>query len=718
MSDVHPVRRLQAVFRLRHLVCLLAGGTGLFLPQMRVSAQEIQVVRVNSGAPEGRSDEFSNKQSFQRAQLMQFGATDASELLRQLPGVQIVQQGSKASEVRLRGMGNGYVQILVDGQLMPRGFSVDSIPASQIERIEIERTPGAGQSQQAAAGSINLILKPRFRAGQTETELTQAFRQGRWSPVFAVRQSGQHGDVSGLWNLQTEQQTDDGLLQADRRSNDVQHTMQQTLTETSQQRKTALSSQQRLQWRMPSGDQLGWQSWLQWLRPQQDKQRQENVLAGDAVPFPFNQSQFAALNRSWRQEVQWDKAEADWGKLNMIAGWNQVLRRTRYDFSGSDQQNRLTEKRLVTGSVHDNEFRLALNWQQLNADEQGWKGGISWQPASRTETRDETDQPLNGGMPESDQRRFIADSSRSTLWLERNWFQQTGWHQQAGLRMEYWQNRLRSNGLADVTQGRWLISPVWQQVWKASEGREWRLGISQSWKLPTAFQLIPRRYRVDDHNSPFNPDQSGNPALKPEAITGIEFSHQRTLDKDTALELGMFARRMRDRIGYDLTQTNGIWNSSPVNQGNARWLGVEAELKRDGKLGELRYQIRWHAYANWSRLHANGVQSRLPEQIPYGSQWQLDLQQGAWKTGLSLQWQGKETYNETGVLQAENHHPLQLDWYLHWQHGNQQFKLSVTDMLARSQNSDDRFQWQNQTLEENMRVSKARTLKLVWQSKL
>jgi outer membrane receptor for ferrienterochelin and colicin len=149
-------------FRLRPAVCLLAGCFGLFCPQMRVLAQEIQVVRVNSGAPEGRSDEFSNKQSFQRSDLSQFGATDASELLRQLPGVQIVQQGAKASEVRLRGMGNGYVQILVDGQLMPRGFSVDSIPASQIERIEIERTPGAGQSQQAAAGSINLILKPRF----------------------------------------------------------------------------------------------------------------------------------------------------------------------------------------------------------------------------------------------------------------------------------------------------------------------------------------------------------------------------------------------------------------------------------------------------------------------------------------------------------------------------------------------------------------------------
>jgi hypothetical protein len=73
-----------------------------------------------------------------------------------------------------------------------------------------------------------------------------------------------------------------------------------------------------------------------------------------------------------------------------------------------------------------------------------------------------------------------------------------------------------------VEQSRWLISPVWQQVWKTVEGQEWRLGISQNWKLPTSFQLIPRRYRVDDHNSPFNPDQTGNPALKPEAITGID----------------------------------------------------------------------------------------------------------------------------------------------------------------------------------------------------
>ena len=57
---------------------------------------------------------------------------------------------------------------------------------------------------------------------------------------------------------------------------------------------------------------------------------------------------------------------------------------------------------------------------------------------------------------------------------------------------------------------------------------------------------------------------------------------------------------MRDRIGYDLTQTNGIWNSRPVNQGSARWIGAEAELNRDGKFGDLRYQMRWHAYANWS----------------------------------------------------------------------------------------------------------------------
>ncbi len=705
-------------FPLRLAVCLLAGCFGLFCPQMRVLAQEIQVVRVNSGAPEGRSDEFSNKQSFQRSDLSQFGATDASELLRQLPGVQIVQQGAKASEVRLRGMGNGYVQILVDGQLTPRGFSVDSIPASQIERIEIERTPGAGQSQQAAAGSINLILKPRFRAGQSEAELTQSLRQGRWSPVFALRQSGQHGDWSGLWNLQAEQQTEDGLLQADRRNNDAQHPVQQNMTETSQQRKTVLSSQQRLQWRIPSGGQLGWQSWLQWSRPAQDKQRQETVISGDAVPFPFNQSRFAALNRSWRQEMQWDQPEADWGKLSLIAGWNQQLRHTRYDFSGSDLQGKALEQRLVTGSVHDNEFRLALNWQQINADEQGWKGGISWQPASRTETRDEIDQPLNGGMPESDQRRFIADSSRSTLWLERNWFQQTGWHQQAGIRLEYWQNRLRDNQTSPVEQSRWLISPVWQQVWKTTEGQEWRLGISQNWKLPTSFQLIPRRYRVDDHNSPFNPDQTGNPALKPEAITGIEFNHQRKLDESSALELGLFARQMRDRIGYDLTQTNGIWNSSPVNQGSARWIGAEAELKRDGKFGDLRYQMRWHAYANWSQLKLNGVNSRLPEQLPYGAQWQFDLQHGAWKSGLSLQWQGTETYNETGVLQAENHHPLQLDWYLHWQQGSQQFKLSVTDLLARSHDSTDRYRYQGLELEENMRVGKARTVKLVWQIKM
>ena len=43
----------------------------------------------------------------------------------------------------MRGMGGGYTQILVDGEPMGRGFSMDSIPPEQIERIEIMRAPTA-----------------------------------------------------------------------------------------------------------------------------------------------------------------------------------------------------------------------------------------------------------------------------------------------------------------------------------------------------------------------------------------------------------------------------------------------------------------------------------------------------------------------------------------------------------------------------------------------
>lgn len=45
--------------------------------------------------------------------------------------------------IRLRGLGDGYTQILVNGERPPAGFSQDIVTPEQIERIEIIRAVAA-----------------------------------------------------------------------------------------------------------------------------------------------------------------------------------------------------------------------------------------------------------------------------------------------------------------------------------------------------------------------------------------------------------------------------------------------------------------------------------------------------------------------------------------------------------------------------------------------
>ena len=63
----------------------------------------------------------------------------------------------------MRGMGGGYTQILIDGQRMAPGFSLDSIAPEQIEKIEIMRAPVAEFGTRAIAGTINVVMRSDFK---------------------------------------------------------------------------------------------------------------------------------------------------------------------------------------------------------------------------------------------------------------------------------------------------------------------------------------------------------------------------------------------------------------------------------------------------------------------------------------------------------------------------------------------------------------------------
>ena len=98
-----------------------------------------------------------------REEIEKFGAATVGEVLRRLPGVTTPGAPGRGGPPRMRGLGGGFTQLLIDGQRLPPGFSLDSLTPEQIDRIEVLRAPTAETGARAIAGTINIITREGFK---------------------------------------------------------------------------------------------------------------------------------------------------------------------------------------------------------------------------------------------------------------------------------------------------------------------------------------------------------------------------------------------------------------------------------------------------------------------------------------------------------------------------------------------------------------------------
>ena len=93
-----------------------------------------------------------------------FEPTSVGDSLKRVPGVAFGSDIGEYDSPALRGLAEGFTQVLVNGRPIPGGGNdrtvfVDRIPAEIIDRIEIIRSPSADIDSQGIGGTINIILK-------------------------------------------------------------------------------------------------------------------------------------------------------------------------------------------------------------------------------------------------------------------------------------------------------------------------------------------------------------------------------------------------------------------------------------------------------------------------------------------------------------------------------------------------------------------------------
>lgn len=113
-----------------------------------------------------------------REEIEQSQAKTMTEVLRQLPGVEVSVQGGvgQLASVFIRGTNSTHALVLVDGirmnQSLSSGTNINRIPLSQVERIELIRGSGAAvYGSDAIGGVLNIITRSEFGSKNTSVSL-------------------------------------------------------------------------------------------------------------------------------------------------------------------------------------------------------------------------------------------------------------------------------------------------------------------------------------------------------------------------------------------------------------------------------------------------------------------------------------------------------------------------------------------------------------------
>jgi len=280
-----------------------------------------------------RQDDIGMRVVYGSEDIQKYGDTNISEVLKRLPGISLSESKGKGVEIRMRGLGNGYTQILLNGQATPVGFSIDSIAPDLIDSIEVMRVAGADMSAQSIAGTINIVLKKKSTQQPTEIKTSLSQERGglsgnlSWS--MADQLPSQVANISFVLAGTLEsnrneiyQQQNEAYATRSQGQESWQVQTDRVLQQGQKNYRDVASFSPRLNWKLDAQNSLNWQASLNLSRLGQRKFENENSILGASTEFPNNSSVWNAHVFSSRQDVGWERRLADSAKLTMNLAWN------------------------------------------------------------------------------------------------------------------------------------------------------------------------------------------------------------------------------------------------------------------------------------------------------------------------------------------------------------------------------------------------------------
>ena len=689
-------------------------------PAASAPGNRLDRVEVNSGptANSRRRNSTASKIVIEREDLDRYGDTVLGDVLRRLPGVTIGGRPGRGGDIRMRGLGGGFTQILVDGERAPAGFAVEELPPDQIERIEIYRAPTAETGARAIAGTINIILREPLVKANHELRFTLGQDRGEPQADFSWTRNLKWGGPNGDEFVGTVS-TNGGLH---RRFNNIDSHNRvldtdtgQVLNETVQQgtsigKSANLNGNARVRWKASETLSINLSPFF--ALSQSDGSSQNNAVG-------FTRFRDVQGNSDGRMHNLRLNVSANW-RPQLGESWEFRLGRGGFkNTSNSQRRETLKDVGVDLQRVQDDhnvtdedQTSIGAKWSLKTAKEHQWVTGAEGEQSRRTQVR----RTLVDGVESLALQKFGdtlgSRSQRLAAYTQDEWSPSKQWSVYAGIRYERIETRADGSGLMPDTRNvSQVTSPLFHVLWKpeAFPKDQVRLSLTRSYRSPNLNDLIARPTINSTYpsgpNLPTYADRAGNPDLKPELATGVDLSLEHWLPTGGIVSGSAFVRDIKSLIRSQLQletvpwDTSPRWVSRPRNMEGARTMGVEFEVKArldevwedappEWQLLLLRFNI---AVFDSQVKGIPGSNARLDQQ-PRGSlNFGLDHR---WKalgqnfgTGFNFNYVPATRVQQTENLRREETARRQFDAYLSWSSGSVRdginWRLSLANLLPR-----------------------------------
>ena len=597
----------------------------------------VQITGTRADDVQERRNSTAAKIIVGREEIDRFGDSTLGDVLKRLPGVTIQGRPGRGGAIRLRGLGNGYTQILLDGERVPPGFSLDSLTPDMIERIEILRAPTAETGARAIAGTINIITRGGYTRRVNDVRLGAAYENGKVQPGVSWTRNLTAGDFIVNYSLSafhTDRDNSSTTTTVDRRLDDGSVTLEQVDDGRLRVSGGGVHATARIQWRPEGGADSVTLTPIVFANRFHSRRDGTLVQSIGAAPSPYDQAETTARTGTSlaRLNSEWTHRFGPETRLEWRAGIGQSrapVHSFRTEFTNGSESRTLEE----TSDSHDTSITASGKLVATIFETQSLVSGVELESNRRADKRTslQDGQPILTDFADN----INASALRLAAYAQDEWSLSEHWAAHAGLRWE----GIRTHGSVEegqpeATNRSSVWTPLLHAVWKPDpKGRDQvRMSLTRSYRSPTLSNLIARpavntRYPVPGPNTPTQADRAGNPDLKPELATGVDVAVERYLAGSGLLSANVFRRNIKNYMRSVTTLETVSYANVPryvlraQNVGDAMTEGLELEAKfRASEVFAEAPRVDVRANASFFRSRVRGVpgpDNRLDSQPDY-----------------------------------------------------------------------------------------------------